>query len=279
MSSRRILLMSCLAAALTASTVGAEPPKAREGPLGMKFVSLPKGTFYMGWDGTKGSAKKTEIKEDFEIAIYTVTQGQWQELMGNNPSYFSRDGVGKDKVKDIKDEDLKQFPVETVSWTDAQEFIKKLNEKEKGKGWTYHLPTEAEWEYACRGGATSEEECSYHFYFEKPTNDLSSKDANFNGDYPDGKAAKGPYLGCTTKVGSYPPNKLGLYDMHGNVWQWCEDLYDPTDPKALARVLRGGGWSGYGVNCRSAVRLWTGPDFWVQSGGFRLAAVPEVGAK
>src|SRR5450755_1996866 len=255
MSSRRILLMSCLAAALTASTVGAEPPKPRDGPLGMKFVPLPKGTFYMGWDSVGKKATKTEVKEDFEIAVYTVTQGQWQELMGKNPSCFSRDGDGKDKVKDIKDEDLKQFPVERVSWNDAQEFIKKLNEQEKGKGWTYRLPTEAEWEYACRGGATSEEECSYHCYFEKPTNDLSSKEANFNGDYPDGKAAKGPYLGCTTKVGSYAPNKLGLYDMHGNVWQWCEDLDDPTDPKALARVLRGGSWGSFGGNCRSALRI------------------------
>jgi len=275
MSSRRILLMSCLAAALTASTVGAEPPKPREGPLGMKFVSLPKGTFYMGWNGDKKGVK-TEIQEDFEIAVYTVTQGQWQEIMGNNPSWFSRDGGGKDKVKDVKNEDLKQFPVERVSWNDAQEFIKKLNEKEKGKGWTYRLPTEAEWEYACRGGATSEEECSYHFYFEKPTNDLSSKDANFNGDYPDGKAAKGPYLGCTTKVGSYAPNKLGLYDMHGNVWQWCSDLYEPG---SLARVLRGGCWNDFGVGCRSANRGRGEPDSWVQRFGFRLAAVPEVGAK
>ena len=147
--------------------------------------------------------------------------------MGKNPSYFSRDGEGKDKVKDIKDEDLKHFPVETVSWDDAQEFIKKLNEKEKGQGYLYRLPSEAEWEYACRGGATSEEECSYHFYFAKPTNDLSSKEANFDGNFPFGKADKGPYLDRTTKVGSYAPNKVGLYDMHGNVWQWCEDLCDP----------------------------------------------------
>ena len=91
----------------------------------------------------------------------------------------------------------------------------------------------------CRGGATSEEECSYHFYFAKPTNDLSSKEANFNGNFPFGKADKGPYLGRTTKVGSYAPNKVGLYDMHGNVWQWCEDL---CGKRGSVRVFRGGGW-------------------------------------
>jgi len=230
----------------------------------------------MGWWNGDKKGVKTEIKEDFEIAVYTVTQGQWQEIMGNNPSWFSRDGGGKDKVKDVKDEDLKQFPVEMVLWNDAQEFIKKLNEKEKGKGWTYRLPTEAEWEYACRGGATSEEECSYHFYFEKPTNDLSSKEANFNGNFPFGKADKGPYLGCTTKVGSYAPNKLGLYDMHGNVWQWCSDPYQPG---FLARVRRGGSWGDIGVGCRSAARFRGGLGPWLQEGGFRLAAVPEVGAK
>src|SRR5271166_165691 len=112
MSSRCMLLASCLVAALVTNSAWAEPPKPKDGPLGMKFVPLPKATFYMGWNGLKGSAKKTEIKEDFEIAIYTVTQGQWQEVMGKNPSYFSRDGKGKDKVKDIKDEELKQFPVE-----------------------------------------------------------------------------------------------------------------------------------------------------------------------
>jgi len=130
MLSHRILVASCLVvAALTANHLRAQAPKPKDGPLGMKFVPLPKATFYMGWNGEKGSAKKTEIKEDFEIAIHTVTQGQWQEVMGNNPSFFSRDGKGKDQVKDIKDEDLKHFPVETVSWNDAQEFIKKLNEK------------------------------------------------------------------------------------------------------------------------------------------------------
>jgi formylglycine-generating enzyme required for sulfatase activity len=236
----------------------------------MKFAPLPKATFYMGWDGTKGSAKKTEIKEDFEIAIHTVTQGQWQEVMGNNPSWFSRAGKGKDNVKDIKDEDLKHFPVEMVSWNDAQEFIKKLNQKEKGKGYKYRLPSEAEWEYACRGGATSEEECSYLFYLAKPTNDLSSKEANFNGEVPFGKAGKGPYLDRTTKVGSYAPNKVGLYDMHGNVWQWCQDLSEKGDS---ARV-GGGCWGSFGIDCRAALRYWSPREGRDHERGFRLARSP-----
>src|SRR5262249_61915866 len=110
MLSRGILFALCLATALAVNSARAEPPKLKDGPLGMKFVPLSKGTFYMGWDGTKDSAKKTEIKADFEIGVHTVTQSQWQELMGNNPSYFSRNGEGKNAVKDIKDEDLKQFP-------------------------------------------------------------------------------------------------------------------------------------------------------------------------
>jgi formylglycine-generating enzyme required for sulfatase activity len=273
-SSRRILFASCLVvAALTANTAIAEPPKPKDGPLGMKFVPLPKGTTYLGWDGTKGSAKKTEIKEDFEIAIHTVTQGQWEKVMGKNPSYFSRDGEGKDAVKDIKDEDLKHFPVESVSWDDAKEFINKLNEKEKGKGWTYRLPIEAEWEYACRGGATTEEECSYYFYFAKPTNDLSSKEANFNGDYPDGKGEKGLYLGRPTKVGSYAPNKLGLCDMHGNVTEWCADLNAPG-AKGRYRVARGGSWSNGASAGRAGSRFVGLAGNQVSDQGFRLARVP-----
>ena len=223
---------------------------APAGLRGMKFVPLPKGTFYRGWNGTKGSAKKTEIKDDFEIAVYTVTQGQWQELMWNNPSWFSRQGGGKEAVKDITDEDLKKFPVESVSWNDVQVFIKRLNEREKGKGYVYRLPTHAEWEYACRGGATTEEECSYHFYFEKPTNDLSSKQANFDGRNPFGKGDKGPYLGRTTKVGSYAPNKLGLYDMHGNVWQGTNH----SDDGGSDWRVRGGGWNSVAGSCRAVCR-------------------------
>ena len=159
--------------------------------------------------------------------------------------------AGRNKVKNISDEELKLFPVESVSWDDAQEFIQKLNEKERGRGYLYRLPTEAEWEYACRGGATSEEECSYHFYFDKPTNDLSSEQANFNGNLPFGKAPKGPYRARPTRVGAYPPNKLGLCDMHGNVWQWCND---PFDPWGSDRVYRGGGWFLDGSRCQAAGR-------------------------
>jgi formylglycine-generating enzyme required for sulfatase activity len=237
----------------------------------MTFVRLPKGTFYMGWDDTAKPPKKgvkTEIKEDFEIAVHDVTQGQWQAIMGGNPSYSSRKGNGRNDVVDLSDEELKLFPVESVSWNDAQEFLKKLNEKERGRGYWYRLPSEAEWEYACRGGATSEDECSYHFYFDKPTNDLSSEQANFNGDFPFGKAAKGPFLLRPTRVGAYPSNRLGLCDMHGNVYQWTETA------EGSARVCRGCSWSNGGIFCWAGYHSKGAPTYWNADLGFRLARVP-----
>ncbi len=239
--------------------------------LMMTFVHLPKGTFYMGWDGMK-KGTKTEIKEDFEIAAHTVTQGQWQAVMNDNPSWFSRKGGGSGFVKDISDEELKLLPVEQVSWNDALTFIKKLNEREKKRGgeWLYRLPLDTEWEYACRGGATSEKECSYHFYFAKPTNDLSSEQANFDGDFPYGNAPKGQKLQRTARVGAYPPNKLGLYAMHGNVWQWCADQSEKEGP----RVIRGGDWSLHGLYCRAAVHRRIALSLRLNFVGVRLARVP-----
>jgi formylglycine-generating enzyme required for sulfatase activity len=220
----------------------------------------------IGGGGKAG--KKTEIKEDFEIAAHVVTQGQWQAVMGNNPSAFSRQGANQGSVSGISEEELKLFPMEQVSWDDAQAFLKKLNDKERDGGYVYRLPTEAEWEYACRGGATSEEECSFHFYFDKPRNDLSSDQANFNGHYPFGNAPKGKYLGRPTRVGSYPPNKLGLCDMHGNVWQFTSTAEGPL------RVFRGGAWSYNGIYCQAASRLPFTPSFRNYNLGFRLARVP-----
>jgi formylglycine-generating enzyme required for sulfatase activity len=253
---------------------GCEPADAvakRTKDILMTFVRLPKGTFYMGWEVFKKGVK-TEIKEDFEIAVHDVTQGQWQAVMGENPSYFSRFGGGRNEVKDISDEELKLFPVESVSWDEVQEFIRKLNEQNRGRGYVYRLPTEAEWEYACRGGAISEEECSYHFYFDRPTNDLSSEQANFNGNAPFGKAPKGKYLERPTRVGAYPPNKLGLCDVHGNVWQWCADLFNLRPDSS--RVIRGGGWSRVAACCRASFRSCDEPSSRGSNLGFRLAAVP-----
>ncbi len=240
----------------------------------LTFVPLPRGTFYMGWNGAKESARKTAITEDFEIAVHDVTQGQWEAVMGKNPSHFSRFGGGASQIRDISDEELKLFPVESVSWDDAQEFIKKLNErgKKRGSGHMYRLPTEAEWEYSCRGGAVSETDCSYHFYFDKPTNDLSSDQANFAGNHPFGNAPKGQYLQRTTRVGAYPPNKLGLCDVHGNVWQWCADLYDPK--KDSVRAGRGGSWCDDGSHCRPSFRGWNPSSHRSNLIGFRLARVP-----
>src|SRR5262249_26453747 len=134
----------------TIDYTGCEPADAileRDDSVLMTFVRLPKGTFYMGWDSQKQTkGVKTEMKEDFEIAVHDVTQGQWETVMGHNPSFFSRKGNGRYDVVDISDEELKLFPVETVSWDDAQAFIKRLNEKERGRGYWYRLPTDAEWE-------------------------------------------------------------------------------------------------------------------------------------
>jgi uncharacterized protein (TIGR02996 family) len=250
--------------------------------IGMRFALVPPGSFLMGspedeegrYDD-EGPQHDVEITRAFYLGVFPVTQAQWQTVMGNNPSFFSSSGGGKRKVKGMNTDD---FPVEQVSWEEAWDFLTKLAllEKEREQGRVYRLPTEAQWEYACRGGACS----STPFHH---GNSLSSTQANFCGDRPYGGARKGPYLKRTCKVGSYRPNAFGLFDMHGNVHEWCQDWYDKDyykvsprrDPQGPSRgsylVFRGGAWDCAAVYCRRASRTCLGPSDRSNSLGFRVA--------
>src|SRR5262249_13107004 len=151
-----------------------------------KLVRVGKGKFTMGSPkdeedrGADEAEREVEIPHDFYLGVHEVTQGEWVALMKDNPSHFSRTGAGKESVKDVSDADLARFPVEMVSHDDVMAFVERLNEREKDKlrGWRYSLPTEAEWEYACRGGASSSRE---PFHFTKPCGWLSPEQANFWG--------------------------------------------------------------------------------------------------
>ncbi|HEX5273209.1 MAG TPA: formylglycine-generating enzyme family protein, partial [Gemmataceae bacterium] len=170
--------------------------------------------------------------------------------------------------------------VEAVSWEGAAEFCRRLSElpEEKRLGHLYRLPTEAEWEYSCRGRASS----LTPFCFDAPSTSATSTQANFDGNYPYGGAPTGPYLQRTTTVGSYKPNSFGLYDMHGNVYEWCQDWYDENyyrnsskkDPqgseKGERRVVRGGSWGSDAGSCRAANRDHVGPDVRGYGVGFRV---------
>lgn len=214
--------------------------------IGMEFVKVPKGTAWLGGGAGQPGTTKMEIEEDFYLGKYEVTQGEWEAVTGLTPSYFSRTGGGAEVVKDISDADLKRFPVETVSWEDCQLFIERLNQREKDSGRVYRLPKEAEWEYACRGGPVSHVESAFDFYFSIPKRTLFPNEANFSSPQS---------LKRTTKVGSYEPNILGLHDMHGNVWEWCEDEFKAHEQEGSRRVYRGGGWCFEASQCRSAKRL------------------------
>ncbi len=276
--------------------------KAVVSSIGMRLVRIPKGTFLMGSPADEkdryddeGPQHEVEITKDFHLGEKEVTQAQFKAVMGYNPSYFSSDGTGgpgleyKDgkpaEGKDMITGSTEDYPVENVSWDEAVEFCRKLTQRDRkegkiGRGQKYRLPTEAEWEYACRAGARSYR--VFHF-----GDSLSSTQANFNGEYPYGGAAKGPRLGRTCRVGSYKPNAWGLYDMHGNVWEWCADWHgsdyyakslprDPTGPpEGSERVFRGGCWLLYGGNCRSANRDRSAPGERTQRYGFRVALVPS----
>jgi formylglycine-generating enzyme required for sulfatase activity len=221
-----------------ASNPGATPEMSQTytNSIGMEFALIPAGEFLMGSDKGKDPEAhddetplhRVTISRPFYLGKYAVTQAQWEAVMGSNPSYFKG----------------RSNPVETVSWDDVQKFIWSLNIQE-GNG-CYRLPTEAEWEYACRAGTTG----VYSY----------GDDAGSLGHYAwyAGNSGKKPH-----PVGQKEPNAWGLYDMHGNVWEWVQDWYDDyssasvTDPKGPAsgsyRVLRGGGWGLVARYCRSEI--------------------------
>ncbi len=243
-------------------------PPTFKNSLGMEFVIVPKGKSWLGGGGGLPGDKEVVIAQDFYLGKYEVTQEEWQKVTGVNPSTFSRTGAGKDAVKGIPDEELKRFPVENVSWDTAQAFIERVNKQVKEAGWVYRLPKEAEWEYACRCGPGDKLDSAFDFYFDKPTNQLLPEQANF-------EHGKGLKRAC--KVGSYKPNKLGLYDMHGNVAEWCDDA-EKAAAGGSSRVLRGGGWSHGAGGCTASARGRLEPGGRSNVLGFRVLAVPS-GAK
>ena len=222
----------------------------------LSIVYISVGTFMMGSSESFYEQPVHQVTvQPFYLGKYPITQEQYQAVMGNNPAYFK--GAKR--------------PVEQVTWNDAVEFCQKLSQK---TGKTYRLPSEAEWEYACRAGTSTP------FYFgDTITPDL----VNYNGNYPYGSAQSGLNHERTTDVGSFPPNSFGLYDMHGNIWEWCSDKWHgnyngaPSNGSSWEtgtdnnRVLRGRSWGYNAVNCRSALRREDSAKFRWKDTGFRVA--------
>ena len=227
---------------------------------GMELVKIEAGGFTMGCprDEPERISGETEhfvtLMRPFFMGVHPVTQKQWKSVMGNNPSKFKKE---------------ENAPVEGVIWDQAVAFCEKLSQKDKKK---YRLPTEAEWEYACRAGTTT----PFNFG-SKISYDLCNYDSKWG--YNGSMKRKG--IGRTTPVGNYPANPWGLFDMHGNVWEWCSDWFGPyrtdrnTDPtgalKGEERVMRGGSWMHTPRRARSACRGVSVPDAKEPFIGLRVA--------
>ena len=220
---------------------------------------------FVVWHGTRRAITHVEIAKPFCLGVHAVTQAQYKQIMGLKPSRFSANGDERDKVAGLNTD---QFPVENVSWDEATDFcrIASLLPAVRDKGWVVDLPTEAQWEYACRAGT----ETAFHY-----GDTLSSRQANFNGEKPYGGAPKGEFLRRTSKVGSYPANAWGLFEMHGNVLQWCKDKYEKNYQNSAKkdssdRVARGGFWLLDAKDCRSARRQSVQPGTRGSGLGFRV---------
>ena len=231
------------------------------GGVKMEMIYVAPGSFTMGSPSSEDGHEDDEtqhrvtLTKGYWLGKYEVTQRQWESVMGENPSRFK----GPDR------------PVESISWDDCQKFIEKVDAASRRQlGGEARLPTEAEWEYACRAGTVT----AYSW-----GDALNGDKANCDGNYPCGTTVKGRYRQETADVGSYSPNAWGFYDMHGNVWEWCSDWYgsyggDATNPTGAAsggyRVLRGGSWFNDARVCRSAHRYSINPGYRYDYYGFRL---------
>jgi formylglycine-generating enzyme required for sulfatase activity len=241
---------------------------------GIRLVLIPAGEFLMGAPPGEHQAGEDErpqrrvtISRPFYMSVTPVTQQQYEAVVGTNPSRFTKAAGGGPL-----------HPVEQVSWEDAVAFCRRLSQlpAERRAGRVFTLPTEAQWEYACRAGRGTAFALG---------DSLSAGQANFDGTRPYGAGKEGAYPQRTTKVGSYPANAWGLFDVHGNVWEWCADWYDedyyasgpavdPAGPeRGTARVLRGGSWNNSGHVCRAAKRNRYRPDFKNDNIGFRVVLV------
>jgi formylglycine-generating enzyme required for sulfatase activity len=240
-----------------------ELPVQLQNSIGMRFSLIPPGEFSMGsppeeeWHRQDEILHQVTLTKPFYLGSTEVTQKQWKAVMGTEPSFCLGD----------------QLPVESVTWKQAEEFCHRLSRKE---GVTYRLPSEAEWEYACRAGTTTP-------FFTGET--ISTDDANYDGRRTYGGGKKGVFRDGSIDAGSLKPNAWGLYDMHGSVWEWCRDWYggysrgEVTDPRGPAsgdrRVFRGGCWVNFPAVCRSANRGSDVPEGWNFHLGFRVVRVSK----